>query len=220
MKECFFKQATETMIIYNFKKAFEYGCTRCSLSERDTQPILYKGNLDSKILLVGEAPGKVEEEQKTPFVGPAGKLLDNIMGAISLDTEKDMCLTNSLYCRPAAPENSGKQNHTPKAEQLKQCQPFLHNFIKIIRPDVIIACGRTALHQLTGNNKLKMKDHEGKWTEYIKFGNGSVGIKLPMFVMTHPAAILHMSKDIESQKKKKKEVWQYMQYFIDTWEKK
>ena len=221
MKDIFFKQATDTVVLHNFMSAMGSGCTRCTLSDGKCDPIVYRGNPEADILLVGEAPGKVEQEKGKPFVGPAGKLLDNIMLSIGLDTNKDMCITNSVYCRPTAPYLSGKQNYTPKQEQLEKCQPFVKSFAYIVRPKVIIACGRTALSQISGDPDIRLGEHEGLWryARWLPVKHNPPGAT-PMFVMTHPAAILHMGKDPEAQTEKKKQVWKYMQEFRDSWKER
>jgi len=219
MKECFFKQATQTSVMHNFVDAFTSGCTRCTLSDSDNLPIIYKGNPESDILLIGEAPGKVEQEEGIPFVGPAGQLLEKIMTAIDIDIQKDMCISNCVYCRPVDFSNSNKQNYTPKEDQLVACYPFVENLIRIVKPKVIIACGRIALQQLTKDNSTKISTLEGKWTSYTKVNERNIDQEIPMFVMVHPAAILYI-KENDKQIEKKKQVWTYMKEFRDSWKGK
>ena len=77
--------------VEEFRYIVENGCSRCSLSQHRCGPIVYRGNPNSDILLLGEAPGKVEIEQRKPFCGPAGQLLDRLMNVVvGLDTNKDM----------------------------------------------------------------------------------------------------------------------------------
>lgn len=218
MKECFFQYATETVVMHNFVDAFEGGCDRCTLSNCN-KPILMRGNPEAPIMLIGEAPGKVEEEERTPFIGPAGQLLEKIISSIDLDIDHDLLLTNAVYCRPAAPEGSGKQNYTPKKEQVELCKPFTESLIRIVKPRAIIACGRTALIQLTGKENIRMSDMEGKWDYYVEpFRRNGDPLKIPMFTMTHPAALLYLKG--EEQTKKKNEVWEYIKKFRDTWKDK
>lgn len=196
-----------------FAVTVQKGCTRCSLWEHGCGPIVYRGNPSSKILLLGESPGKAEEEQRKPFVGPAGKLLDKIFeGTCNLDTNKDLICSNVSYCRPTAPLNSGRQNYTPKNEQLDRCWPFVETFIEIVDPKIIIACGRTALQQLTGDKNIRIGTWEGKWLRYKK--------QIPMFVITHPASILHLGKWPDKQQEAKEKVRNYMKYFNETWKDK
>ena len=207
-------KAIESTSFGAFTVSFNEGCSRCSLSTPNRLPILYRGNPEADIMLIGEAPGQQEERDEKPFTGPAGQLLDRIMNSIGLDTNRDMILSNVCYCRPAAPEGSGKQNYTPKQEQLNRCFPFVKKMIELVDPKVIVACGRTALAQLTETPTVKISPFEGKWLS-SKYNN-----KIPIFVMIHPAAILHMGRDIERQKEMKAKVWNYMQYFRDTWKGK
>lgn len=207
MKQENFEKIYRAETAQEFSSILSEGCTRCTLHLHGCKPIVYRGNPSAPILLLGEAPGLKEQEKRKPFVGPAGELLDKIFQSIGLDTNKDMCLSNVGFCRPAAPEGSGKQNYTPRQEQLDQCFPFVEKFIELINPRVIVACGRIALMQLTGDKKIRIGAWEGKWLHYKT---------IPMFVMTHPAAILHIPRE-EDRQIKKDEIWKYMQYFRDIW---
>ena len=191
-----------------FASCFNEGCSRCTLSDHNVKPILYRGNPDSSIILIGEAPGAKEDELGSPFTGPAGKLLDKIMSAIGLSTDRDMLLTNVVYCRPVAPNYSDKQNYTPKTEQIARCWPFTKRALEILGPKIKILCGRVALCAYKEDNNLRMWNNEGKW------------IEPDVFVMTHPAAILHKTNWPEEQMKMKTKVWEYMQHFRDTYKEK
>lgn len=193
--------------ISNHIQQYETICKDCSLCDWH-KPIIYRGDRSASIALVGEAPGKEEEKENLPFVGPAGQLLNKIFDAIGLCTE-DMFITNVLWCRPRAPEGSGRQNLSPKIKQIKKCWPYTRDLLEILEPKIIIACGLPALKSITGMHNPRMKDYEGRWID----GNSQTKI----FVMRHPASILHLSKDSEEQHKVKKQVWQYMQHFRDTY---
>lgn len=213
MKPENYKIAVLSKSVKEFSETVSKGCAKCTLSRHGSGPIIYRGNPEAPILLIGEAPGLVEEREREPFTGPAGKLLDKIIEVTcGLDTNKDICLSNVAYCRPTAENNSGRQNYTPKQDQLNHCKPFLKKFIKLVSPKVIIACGRTALCQLVGDTKMRIGAWEGKWLVYED--------NTPMFVMTHPAAILHQGSWPEEQYRTKKKVKEYMQYFGETWRDK
>jgi uracil-DNA glycosylase len=209
MKDIFFRCATETVSLYNFCSSFEEGCDRCSLSEKRKKIILHKGNPKADILVLGEAPGKQEEEEGAPFVGSAGQLLNKIFESIELGTE-DIFYTNCVFCRPIS-EEIGKQNYTPKEEQLDRCWPFVENLIRIIKPKIIIACGRTALSCIKKDPDVRLAEHEGKWTEYLE---------TPVFVMTHPASLLYKKADPEEFKKLKIKVKGYMEYFKTSYKER
>jgi uracil-DNA glycosylase len=211
----------------SFVNKFKFGCKKCSLSNDRSNPIIYRGNPQAKILLVGEGPGLVEEQEQLPFVGPAGKLLDTIMKSIELDTNKDMILTNSVFCRPAASFGSGKQNNTPEQKQLEACKEYLYSFIKIIQPKIIIACGRIALLQLTEKYDIKIGQYEGRWIDYkytIPFPLPYKGMEvrsIPMFVMTHPAALIHKKAKCSEEDyiKTRDKVKSYMKEFQITYKR-
>jgi len=207
MRQEQYKKAMEATKYEDFTGCFEQGCTKCTLSAHDNHPVLYRGNPEAPIVLVGEAPGAKEDENGRPFSGPAGQLLDKIFNSIGLNTDQDMLLTNVVYCRPVAPKFSGRQNYTPKKEQTAHCWPFTRKAIEILEPKIIIACGRTALCALLNNDSCRIGQWEGRWHNNI-------------FVMTHPAAILHQSNDPERQRQTKLKVWKYMQYFRDTYKEK
>ena len=88
-------------------------------------------------MLIGEAPGAEEDRLGQPFVGPSGKLLDKILEAAKLDREKDLCIFNTLKCRPPL-------NATPEKAETMACRPFLERQIELIDPEVIVAMGKPA----------------------------------------------------------------------------
>ncbi|MCK4260331.1 MAG: uracil-DNA glycosylase [Halanaerobiales bacterium] len=191
----------------DFISCFANGCTECSLSEHEgNHPIIYRGNSKANILLLGEALGKIEQEKNNCWVGPAGQLLDKIFAApdVELSTDRDMILSNILFCRPVANENSGKQNYTPKAEQIIKCWPFVQKLIEIINPKTIICCGLTSAKTVLSTPKAKMKDLEGNWFKYNK---------IPVFIMRHPSALLRLNQYPEEEKYMKLKVWEYMKKF-------
>ena len=221
MKPEIYKLAMEAKTHAEFIKYFEEGCSLCSLSEHNNRPVLCRGNHNAPILLIGEAPGANEDKLRKPFVGEAGKLLDRIMSAIGLDTNRDILLTNIAYCRPIAGENSYKQNYTPKREQTSICTKFTEKHIQILKPKIIIACGRTALCNLGRDQGMKIKDWEGKWTWYYSRRDTDRSL-IPMFVMTHPAALIHLEAKApkEDYLKTKLRVWEYIKYFRDTYKER
>jgi uracil-DNA glycosylase len=211
MKEELYRKAMNSSDYKEFSSCFESGCTRCSLCEHDNRPVLWRGNPNSNIVLIGESPGAKEDQKGIPFSGPAGQLLDKIMfSCCGLETQ-DIFLTNSTFCRPVAPEGSGKQNYTPKKDQIVRCWPFVEKLISIINPSIIIACGRTALCSLMGEDSMRIGDWEGKW---LTRGQKNI------FVMAHPAQILHLSNWPEKQREVKYKVQHYMTYFRGTYQGK
>lgn len=141
-------------------------------------------------MIIGEAPGKEEDARGLPFTGPAGQLLDKIWTAAGMDTN-DWYITNVIHCRPIAPKDSGKQNLTPKTEQLERCKPYWQNEIRLLIPKVIVLMGNVALQTVIENKQLKIGQMRGKkfWHTF-EYGWGTE-IDVIVFPMIHPAAILH-----------------------------
>jgi uracil-DNA glycosylase family 4 len=207
MDSSIYESAMSSNNYLEFTKHFRTGCIRCSLSEHNgNYPVLYRGNPNSKIMLIGEAPGKVERELGKPFTGPAGQLLDRMMSAIDINTNEDLLITNVTYCRPVAQKESGRQNYTPRDKQIERCWPFTKKSIDLIRPKIIIACGLSAAKTILSNKTLRMGDVEGLW------------IDRNVFIMRHPASILHLDRDPRAQKEIKNKVWEYLKFFRDTYQ--
>jgi uracil-DNA glycosylase family 4 len=112
------------------------GCTRCGLHKTRTNAVFGEGSLDADIMLVGEAPGRNEDLQGRPFVGKAGKFLDELLESAGID-RGNVYICNILKCRPPG-------NRNPKAEEIKACTPYLDRQIAFIRPRVICPMGNFA----------------------------------------------------------------------------
>lgn len=112
-------------------------CRKCKLARTRNNVVTWSGPMPCRILLIGEAPGKIEDEQGTPFVGPAGKLLDRLLLIIGLK-RKDVCVVNTVCCRPPL-------NRTPDAEEIFACDEWFQKQVEFANPDVIVTLGRVAL---------------------------------------------------------------------------
>lgn len=118
-------------------------CTRCELSEGRRKVVLVRGQLPCDILFIGEAPGESEDVIGTPFVGPAGKLLDHIIKH-SIDGHTiRYALTNLVGCFPK--EQKATKNHAPPEECIKACSPRLDEVYRMARPDVVVRVGALAV---------------------------------------------------------------------------
>ncbi|MFP4498536.1 MAG: uracil-DNA glycosylase family protein, partial [Vulcanimicrobiota bacterium] len=115
-------------------------CTLCRLSENRTNAVPGDGNRCADFMFVGEGPGKQEDLQGIPFVGAAGKLLDELLDSINLKRE-DIYITNVVKCRPP-------NNRDPRPEEVEACIPYLRKQTKIIKPKVICTLGNTAGRKL------------------------------------------------------------------------
>jgi DNA polymerase len=148
-------------------------CRRCSLAENRTNLVLGAGDERAEIMFVGEAPGFHEDKQGEPFVGPAGKLLDQLLHSIGLD-RKQVYIANTLKCRPP-------ENRDPTPEELETCTPFLYKQIELIDPRIICTLGNHA-------TKILLKTSTGITQLHGKLVRKGTLTFVPLF---HPAAALH-----------------------------
>jgi len=116
-------------------------CTRCELRQGATQPVMGIGNVNSKYLLLGEAPGRNEDRSGIPFVGLAGKRLDELLALAGIDPN-DCYFTNVCKCRPPS-------NKTPRKAFIKACWRWLAQEIKLVQPEYIVTLGATPLSLFT-----------------------------------------------------------------------
>ena len=114
-------------------------CQKCELGKTRTNIVFSDGNPQTaKAVLIGEAPGENEDLTGTPFVGRAGKLLNEFLEKAGISREKDLYIINTVKCRPP-------KNRVPEKDEKKQCESYLLRQINIINPKIIIFCGATAL---------------------------------------------------------------------------
>jgi len=121
-------------------------CQKCSLSKIRTNPVPGEGNVDSSIILIGEAPGYWEDRKGRPFVGAAGKVLDGVLEKIGIK-RREIFITNILKCRPP-------RNRDPRSEEIRACTPFLDRQLKIIKPKFIVTLGRHSTSYLFSKMNL------------------------------------------------------------------
>jgi uracil-DNA glycosylase len=153
------------------------GFGHCPLSQTATQLVFADGNPAARVMIVGEAPGREEDQQGRPFVGRAGQLLDRMLSAIGLDRASDdpanaVYITNMLPWRPP-------QNRDPSPEELSMLGPFVRRHIELADPDILVLMGNHACQGLTG--RMGITRLRGQWTEVM--GRPAI----PMF---HPAYLL------------------------------
>lgn len=148
-------------------------CTKCGLSKSRNNVIIGEGNLNAKLFLIGEAPGRDEDIQGRPFVGKSGQLLDKILEACGFNRRENVYISNIIKCRPPG-------NRVPNEYEAETCMPYLLKQIDIINPEIILLLGSTALKYMFGQDKRITQIH-GTWLTWNK--------KLTMPVY-HPAAIL------------------------------
>lgn len=153
-------------------------CVECKLHTTRTNTVFGVGDEEASWLFVGEGPGADEDKRGEPFVGQAGKLLDNMLGAIDLRRGDDVYIANIVKCRPPG-------NRTPESVEANTCEPYLTRQIELIKPKLIIALGKTAIQNLlntdaaVGSLRSRLHDHKG----------------IPVIVTYHPAYLLRNMLD-------------------------
>ena len=174
-------------------------CKKCPLGELRTNAVPGSGSYDAKIMFVGEAPGYWEDQKGLPFVGRAGKVLDELLESIELRRE-EVYITNVVKCRPP-------NNRDPTEEEIKACSPYLDKQIDIIRPKVIVPLGRHSMAYILkkfGFEPEPISKMHGKVLEArTLFG------KIVIMPMYHPAVALYkpqLREELEKDVKKLKEV--------------
>ena len=149
-----------------------HNCTRCGLCDTRTNVVFGVGRKDADVMFVGEGPGEQEDLQGEPFVGPAGKLLDDMMSIIDLDRSNSY-IANIVKCRPP-------MNRDPLETEQDACIGYLRNQVALIRPKIIICLGRVAAKRLI-DPEFRITRQHGAWVQ-----KGGVW----MTAIYHPSALL------------------------------
>ena len=148
-------------------------CTRCGLCETRRNVVFGVGNRQTSILFVGEGPGEQEDLKGEPFVGPAGKLLDDMLSIIDLDRASNCYIANIVKCRPP-------RNRDPLETEQDACIGYLRNQVALVKPRIIVCLGRIAAKRLIYQDYRITRQH-GQWVERS-------GIW--MTAIYHPSALL------------------------------
>lgn len=148
------------------------GCRRCGLSNLRNNVVFGVGNRTADVLFIGEGPGEQEDIQGIPFVGPAGKLLDDMLSIIDLD--RNSCyIANIVKCRPP-------HNRDPESDEQEACLDYLRNQVALIQPQIIVCLGRIAAKRIIDPDYRITREH-GNWI----IRNG-----IWMTAIYHPSALL------------------------------
>jgi len=148
-------------------------CTRCGLCETRSNVVFGIGNESADIMFVGEGPGEQEDLRGEPFVGPAGKLLDDMLCIIDLDRRKNCYIANIVKCRPP-------KNRDPLETEQDACIGYLRNQVALIKPKIIVCLGRIAAKRLIDPDYRITRQH-GQWVQR----NG-----VWLTAIYHPSALL------------------------------
>jgi DNA polymerase len=153
------------------------GCQACALCQTRTQTVFGIGAQPADWVIVGEAPGAEEDASGEPFVGQAGKLLDNMLASIGLRRGVQVFITNVLKCRPPG-------NRDPQPEEIEQCRPFLQHQLLLLQPKIILVAGRFAAQTL-----LSSEEAIGKLRGRVHHLDLD-GRQVPLVATYHPAYLL------------------------------
>jgi uracil-DNA glycosylase len=167
------RRATILQMDWDQLKESVEGCVACQLCNSRTRTVFGVGDPGADWLYVGEGPGAQEDALGEPFVGQAGKLLDNMLMAIGLNRGRDVFIANIVKCRPPG-------NREPSDDEAQCCEPYLARQIELLKPKLIVALGKTAARNLLntdasiGSLRGRLHQHEG----------------IPVIVTYHPAYLL------------------------------
>ena len=147
-------------------------CRACSLAETRTNVVFGVGTPEAEVLFIGEAPGANEDAQGEPFVGRAGKLLDDMLAMIGLDRSR-IYITNSVKCRPP-------QNRDPLNTEKEACRGYLRRQVELMRPKIIVCLGRISAMEIIKEDFKITQEH----CQFFERGG------IQMMALYHPAALL------------------------------
>ncbi len=156
----------------------------CPLKATATQAVFSAGVPGAPVMLVGEAPGREEDEAGAPFVGKSGQLLDRMLATIGVSRTSNLYIANVIPWRPPG-------NRTPSPEEIAVCLPFIRRQIALARPRVLVFCGGVAAQAMLGTADGIMK-LRGRWTDWR--GN-DVDAPIPAIAILHPAYLLRRPQD-------------------------
>ena len=155
-------------------------CKACALAASRTKMVFADGNPETaRIVLIGEAPGEIQDECGKPFVGRAGQLLDEFLADAGISRENDLYIINTVKCRPP-------ENRVPEETEQAACRKFLDAQIDIIKPDAIILCGATALKTFVETDRKRtISKLRGQWLTITVDG-----VEYPAMTIFHPSYLL------------------------------
>ena len=171
-------------------------CKKCNLHKTRKNTVFGEGDPGSNIMIIGEAPGREEDEIGRPFIGRAGKLLNEFLKSIGLNRDL-VFIVNTIKCRPP-------ENRDPETVEINACSDYLDQQINIIKPKVLVLLGKIAANRLLGED-IPMSELRLKKFFIDKYD-------IPIIVFYHPAYILRSP----SQKKKVWDDLQYLKGIIDS----
>lgn len=170
-------------------------CRACKLCQTRTQTVFGVGVVPAPLMVVGEAPGADEDAQGKPFVGRAGKLLDEMLAAIGRSRHHNVFIANVLKCRPPG-------NRDPEADEVEACRPFLDRQIEHVRPRLILGLGRIAAQRLL-DSEQPLSRLRGPLHHYGP-------LRVPTLITYHPAYLLRSPREKAKSWQDLKQVWRFL----------
>ena len=158
-------------------------CSKCPLKDGRTNVVFGSGNVNADVMIIGEAPGKNEDEQGLPFVGKAGQYLDELLALANLKRD-DVYIANVLKCRPPS-------NRNPRAEEIQACAPYLREQTAKVNPKVIVTLGNFA-------TRFILKNEEGITSLH---GKAVQAGKFTVYPVFHPASTMYDPKKKQALEK-------------------
>lgn len=176
------------------------GCYNCDLAKTRTNVVFSDGNASAPVMLIGEAPGADEDASGVPFVGRAGKLLNQLMEECGINRDTDLYVCNTVKCRPP-------ENREPKQEEKMACKKYLEAQINIVRPKLIVLCGATAAKNFLGDD-IKISQIRGN--KYMILN------QIPATAIFHPSYLLrNHSEEVNSPRWLTKKDLRAIKAYID-----
>ncbi|SFF44346.1 DNA polymerase [Fontimonas thermophila] len=176
-------------------RAMVRDCQACKLCATRTQTVFGVGPENAPLMIVGEGPGADEDAQGEPFVGRAGKLLDEMLRSIGRSRHENVFIANVVKCRPPG-------NRDPEADEVEACRPYLDRQIELVKPRLIVALGRVAAQRLLGTD-LPLSRLRGPMYRYGPQ-------QTPVFVTYHPAYLLRSPREKAKSWEDLKQIHRYM----------
>ncbi len=161
------------------------GCKGCELWRNATQTVFGEGARDARVMMVGEQPGDVEDREGKPFVGPAGRILDEALESAGL-SRASLYLTNAVKHFRFTRRGKRRLHEKPNAAQVRACRPWLQAELAVVRPRVLVLLGATAAQSVMGAT-FKVTQHRGKVMDSP--------FEVPVVATVHPSSILRAPDD-------------------------
>ena len=197
-KESDISQRNKQDLLENLKKQLN-SIDNCKLKSNSKNIVLGEGNIDSPIMLIGEAPGEIEDKVGNPFRGESGELLDKMLIAINIKRQ-NIYTSYAINFRPP-------EDRKPTSPEIKRYSNFLKEHISIIDPKIIILMGSTAMEAVTGINE-KISSERGKWKEII-LNNNTYPLMItfnPSYLIRYPDNKKYSWEDLKKIREKVKEL--------------